>query len=232
MQNRDVWKMLHLLYRQGENGLSLRALEGAGFGCGPDAVRNLADGEAIVASGPADPEQRFRLSKAANHILAACIVAHAGPRGTLVQVDRPSAFVIMPFSEDWSTPVFRWLIRPSLEDEGIQCVRGDTALRIGELSTNVWGEILRAGFVVADLSARNPNVYFEFGLAHALGKDCFLLKRRGVKLPADFGGAHFIEYDLKSWPKARQALRTQIRDWKLRYQPDNVERLYEATPAP
>ena len=48
MNNRDVWKLLHLLYQQGERGLPLAVAESAGFKCGPDAVRNLADGDAIV----------------------------------------------------------------------------------------------------------------------------------------------------------------------------------------
>src|SRR5512145_1863381 len=60
---RDVWKMLHLLYRAGGAGVPTRVIETAGFGCGPDAARILADGDAVLvdASGPAE---RLVLSKA------------------------------------------------------------------------------------------------------------------------------------------------------------------------
>lgn len=229
MQNRDVWKMLHLLYQHGRDGLPLRTLEAAGFGCGPDAVRDLADGEAIVVKGRDEASKRLFLSKAANHILSTCIVAHRGPTGSLVQVDRPTAFVIMPFSETWSTRVFRELIRRTLESQEIRCIRGDMALRVRDLTSNVWDEILRAGFIVADLSARNPNVYYELGLAHALGKDTFVLKRKGTKLPADFGGAHYIQYELKNLADARKELSDQIAAWKLTAETRRVARLYESS---
>ena len=230
MQNRDVWKMLHLLYQHGRNGIPIGILEAAGFGCGPDAVRSLADGEAVVVQGSGPGNERLALSKAANHILSECIVAHRGPTGSLVQVDRPTAFVVMPFREKWSNRVFRELIRKALASQKIRCIRGDMALRVRDLTSNVWSEVLTAGFVVADLSARNANVYYELGLAHALGKDTFVLKRRGVKLPADFGGAHYIEYDLKKLPAARESLAGQIAVWASTFETRRVEHLY-ATPA-
>jgi len=50
--------------------------------------------------------------------------------------------------------------------------------------------------VIVDLSAPNPNVYYELGLCDAIGKDYRLLKQAGVTLPADLSGAHYIEYSL------------------------------------
>jgi hypothetical protein len=226
MQNRDVWKMLHLLYRHGREGVPVQILESAGFSCGPDAVRTLADGEAVTVHRGGPGDDRLVLSNAANHILSQCVVAHRGPTGSLVEVDRPSAFVIMPFGEKWSTRVFRELIRKALDSQDIRCVRGDMALRVRDLTSNVWSEILSAGFVVVDLSARNPNVYYELGLAHALGKDAFVLKRKGVKLPADFGGAHYIEYDLAKLSVARASLSGQVADWARTVETRKVEKLY------
>jgi hypothetical protein len=39
----------------------------------------------------------------------------------------------------------------------------------------MWESINRARFLVVDLTQRNPNVFYEVGLAHALGKEVLLL---------------------------------------------------------
>jgi hypothetical protein len=228
MLNRDVWKMLHLLYQHGRGGIPLQDLEAAGFACGPDATRVLADGEVVIVQRSGKGVERLVLSNAANHILSQCILAHRGPTGSLVQVDRPTAFVIMPFREKWSTRVYGAVIRKALASQKIRCIRGDMVLRVRDLTSNVWTEILATGLVVADLSARNANVYYELGLAHALGKDTFVLKRKGVKLPADFRGAHYVEYDLKNLPAARKLLAEQIAVWAQASETRRVERLYTA----
>ena len=70
-----------------------------------------------------------------------------------------------------------------------------------------------AGLVIADVSAPNPNVFYEIGLTHALGKDCFILKQSDASVPADFGGAHYYEYDLADLHAGRDALRKEIEVW-------------------
>ena len=46
-------------------------------------------------------------------------------------------------------------------------MRGDSIVRVGDLSTNVWKSITQAGVIVAEVSVPNPNVYYEIGLADA-----------------------------------------------------------------
>jgi len=106
-----------------------------------------------------------------------------------MRVDYPEAFVIMPFSEPWSDRLYSDMIEPAVKAAGLDCVRGDTAVRVGDLARNIWDAIMRAGVVIAEVSVPNPNVFYELGLAHALGKDRFILKHGTAKLPADFGGA-------------------------------------------
>jgi nucleoside 2-deoxyribosyltransferase len=40
---------------------------------------------------------------------------------------------------------------------------------------DVWNHINKARIIIADLTTRNPNVFYEVGIAHALGKDVILL---------------------------------------------------------
>ncbi len=44
-----------------------------------------------------------------------------------------------------------------------------------ESDNKIYSYILRASFVVAEVTTRNPNVLYELGLAHMLEKDCIIL---------------------------------------------------------
>jgi predicted nucleotide-binding protein len=92
----------------------------------------------------------------------------------------------------------------------------------------VWSDILQAGIVIAELSTPNPNVFYELGLVHALGKDTVILKEKAVKLPADFLGTLYVEYDAGDKQKALKDLQVQLEAWKEREKIDGVARLYLA----
>jgi signal transduction histidine kinase len=59
------------------------------------------------------------------------------------------------------------------------------------------GEVARADCIVADLTDRNPDVFFELGLAQAMGKELFLLMQSSdtEKVPVDFRGFQLLLYE-------------------------------------
>jgi hypothetical protein len=210
MSDRDMWKMLHVLYtlKPGQSGLSASALVELGIDCGPDTFDPLRQGKAVTYK-----RGLFALAEGAQTILSRCVVANRRWPGDDIWVDYPSAFIVMPFSETWSDSVFRDLIKPSVEDAGLHCIRGDTVLRIGDLTRNVWSALLRAGVVIVDVSALNANVFYELGLAHAIGKDTFILKQAASKVPTDIGAAHYHEYDLQSLGLSKTWLTSELSQW-------------------
>ena len=210
MDPRDAWKALHLLYFQGKSGIKWDDLKEVNLSCTPDALEALGPELAEVTGDGI--ETRVHLTEAARVIIEKCLVANFKQGGTLVRVDYPQAFVIMPFNTEF-IPIYRDMIEPAVSDAGLECRRGDTVLRIDDLTANVWSEILRAGLIIADVTQPNPNVYYELGLAHALGKDTFVLKQQGVTLPADFGGAHYYEYDPHNLKAEKQRLELVLKDW-------------------
>jgi hypothetical protein len=208
MSEREMWKLVHLLYLYGKPAISRADLERAGLVCHNDTfVPLFRDG--VVR----DDGATYALSDQARALLQLTLLANR-PRGSVdMRVDHPSAFVAMPFSKRWSKPVFEQLIEPALSDAGVECLRGDTIVRVGDLASNIWREILRCGVVIADISAPNVNVFYELGLTYALGRDALLLKERSARLPADFGGAHYIEYDLADLPAGKTLLQRAVEEW-------------------
>jgi hypothetical protein len=231
MSKHQQWKMLHLLYnyarRSGDGServLTEQELTDAGVYCDPDSRQLLEDDGVVIRVGNA-----FALAPPTRKLLATFTVAKGPEAGADIRVDYPEVFVVMPFSEPWSTTVFDQMLRPGIEDAGFAVSRGDSIVRVGDLSTNVWRSITQAGVIVAEVSAPNPNVYYEIGLADALGKPVFLFKQRNVALPADFGGVHHYEYDPNDLPAARQQLAGALQTWagERHNQPFGVKALAE-----
>jgi hypothetical protein len=215
MSKHQEWKMLHLLYtyarRTGTGDrrvLTEQELTSAGVHCDPDSRQVLEDAGVVTRVG-----NEYELSKPARKILSTFTVAQ-GPQDSIdIRVDYPEVFVVMPFTQVWSNDVFIKMFKPGIEDAGFAVSRGDSIVRVGDLGTNVWRSITQAGLIVADVSVPNPNVYYEIGLADALGKPVFLFKQDTVTLPADFGGVHYYEYVLTELTAGRQRLSTELKKW-------------------
>jgi hypothetical protein len=59
----------------------------------------------------------------------------------------------------------------------------------------VWEGISSAKVLVAELTSRNPNVFYELGLAHALRKPVVLVSSREDDVPFDLQHIRVIYYD-------------------------------------
>ena len=215
MSKHQEWKMIHLLYgyaRQttigGQRVLTEQELTKAGVHCQTDTWQILEDAGIVERSGGG-----YGLSKAARQIVNTFTVAKGLQSSVDIRVDYPEAFIVMPFSQSWSDDVYAKFFKPGITDAGFVESRGDSIVRVGDLSTNVWTRITQAGVVVAEVSVPNPNVYYEIGLADALGKPVFLFKQQNVTLPADFGGVHYYEYDLGDLAAGRRKLADELTKW-------------------
>ena len=95
----------------------------------------------------------------------------------LIQADEPFCFVIMPFrDQEFQQSIYSDVIKPLIEDEfKISCYRVDEDNLPDRIDNKIYSYILRAAFVVAEVTTRNPNVLYELGLAHMLEKDCIIL---------------------------------------------------------
>ncbi len=78
------------------------------------------------------------------------------------------AFVIMPFDVEFDA-VYKDLLARPLEEAGYIVQRADDANARQNVLADVVRGIAEADLVVADLTTVNANVFYELGLAHAMG---------------------------------------------------------------
>jgi len=218
------WKMLHLLHTKKNAFVSHSDLLDAGIDCHGDTIQPIFNSGLVQMTGDSR-NPGYALAPAGIEVLNSCVVARRGESfSALMLVDYPSAFVAMPFGEKWSSSV-SGTIQNAVEAAGFNFIRGDTALRTGSLMETVATQIMQAGLVVADLSAANVNVFYELGIAHALGKDTFVLVQKGTQLAADFKGAHYYEYSLDALAQLESLLTAAVREWAKAHCCDKVKAL-------
>ena len=76
----------------------------------------------------------------------------------------------------------------------IACHRADKDNRPGEIIAQVIEALSEADFVIADLTGRNPNVFYELGVRHALRNNTILIAQDIDDIPFDLRGQRAICY--------------------------------------
>ena len=122
------------------------------------------------------------------------------PDPGLIQIDQLSA--MMPFSAAFDE-VYAVITRASSRTN-MRCSRVDGIWENHAVIQDVIALIDRSRYVVCDCSGRNPNVFYEIGIAHTLGKEVILITQSGVDVPFDLKHLRYINYSNN--PSGRQAL--------------------------
>jgi hypothetical protein len=52
----------------------------------------------------------------------------------------------------------------------------------------------RSHLVIADCTGRNPNVFYEIGIAHTLGREVILITQNDADIPFDLRHLRYVPY--------------------------------------
>ena len=111
-----------------------------------------------------------------------------------VEPERPKLFVVMQFTEPFNE-LYSDVIQPVGEELGFIVARADETHGPGIIIADIARNIIEAKAVIADITPKNPNVYWEVGYAHALRKPTILIAERHTELPFDVSPFRTLFYD-------------------------------------
>lgn len=107
-----------------------------------------------------------------------------------------TCFVMQPFALPHGE-YYEKIFKTAIEKAGLQPVRADAEIfGTGKIMDQVWRGINAAKVLVAELTTRNPNVFYELGLAHALRKPVVLVSSNEPDVPFDLHHIRVIYYDV------------------------------------
>lgn len=107
-----------------------------------------------------------------------------------------TCFVMMPFANPLGS-YYEKIYKPAIEKAGLIPIRADNEIfGTGKIMDQIWSGIQSARILIAELTARNPNVFYELGLAHALQKPVVLISSNEQDVPFDLHHIRVIYYDV------------------------------------
>lgn len=131
----------------------------------------------------------------------------------------------MPFNEAFDD-VYQLGIKASCEETDSYCERVDEQDFEETILERIYNQISKADLIIADMSERNANVFYEVGYAHALNKPTILLTKTSKDIPFDLTHFPHIIYDGKI-SKLKQDLTKKILWFKDNYKKSDIKYKFE-----
>jgi len=117
--------------------------------------------------------------------------------------------VMMPFNAEFDA-VFTG-VQSAATGVGLRCRRADDIWENPSIIQDVVALIDRSRIVVCDCTGRNPNVFYEAGIAHTLGREVILIAQAEHDIPFDLRHLRFIRYRDNAQGIAELAVALQAR---------------------
>lgn len=106
---------------------------------------------------------------------------------------KPFAFILMPFHAEFDD-IYRLGIKAAAEECGVVAERVDEQTFSETILERIYRQIRNSDFIIADMTGQNPNVFYEVGYAHAVGKLCTLITQSAEDIPFDLKHHRHLVY--------------------------------------
>jgi hypothetical protein len=109
-----------------------------------------------------------------------------------IKIDTNKVFVLTPFARSYRETYDE--IAKACAEVGLLAKRGDEEYVEGGLLSHILREIASARIIIAIIDGRNPNVFYELGIAQAIGKPVMMVARMGTDAPFDLRQQQLVLY--------------------------------------
>ncbi len=123
-----------------------------------------------------------------------------------IEIDKKLVFVLTPFNKDFDSTFET--IKKVCSKVDLKCLRGDEEYIKSDIFVHILKCLVKANIVIANIDGRNPNVFYELGLAHAMNKNTILVSKAKEELPVDVKSKYMLLY--KDEVEFESELRNQL----------------------
>ncbi|MEO6232747.1 MAG: hypothetical protein ABJB11_17245 [Ferruginibacter sp.] len=147
-----------------------------------------------------------------------------------MQIDKTKklCFVISPIGEPdsqtrkRSDKILKFIIIPAVEKFDYEAIRADQISEPGIITSQVIQKIVESDLVIADLTDKNPNVFYELALRHAIKKPLIQIISKDDTIPFDIAATRVIRFDIQDLDSVENA-KTEIANQILIVKSGKVE---------
>lgn len=137
-----------------------------------------------------------------------------------------TVFVIMPFDDEIANDAYKLSTKPVCKEFDLDVQRADEIFTPNPILDDIIASIEESTVIIADISGKNPNVFYELGMSHMLKRTQTILITHEEYNGTPFDIAHFriIKYENTISGKAiyenqlRRTLQHLLRDYKVIYE--------------
>ena len=105
-----------------------------------------------------------------------------------------TCFVMMPFREPFDL-CYRTIFIPAIRGANLEPKLASDLFRPSPIVADIWQMVQDARVLLAELTTKNANVFYELGLAHAIGKPVVLVSETMADVPFDLQPLRVLTYD-------------------------------------
>lgn len=135
--------------------------------------------------------------------------------GPLPPVEDNLCSVLMPFSDRFLS-IYDDCIKPGLEHAGFRVIKADEIFSSPYVIEDIWKLINRSKFLVADVTGKNVNVFYELGIAHTVGKSVIIITQSKDDIPFDIQNIQHFTYRIAT-TEDKQKLRDHLETLAKKY---------------
>lgn len=108
------------------------------------------------------------------------------------QIEPTLVSAMMPFDPKFDAVYEK--LQETANNLGLRCRRADDIWENPAVMQDVVSLIDHSKIVICDCSGRNPNVFYEIGIAHTLGREVILITQADTDIPFDLRHLRYVQY--------------------------------------